>query len=739
MALAVCLCLCATAFSDEIKTYAGSGGISMEYETSLFDTEIPLDINIIMDSADWEDMLSNATAEEYKECNVEINGTTFYRVGIRPKGNTSLSSIASDPTTDRYSFKLEFDKYVDGQTCFGLDKLVLNNNYADATNMKEALIYDMFKYTGADASLYNYAKININGEYWGVYLALESVEDSFLLRNYGVQSGELYKPESMNIGGGKGDKQGERPNENMTPPENKSETSSGGQINAEMNDANAQEPNGGTAENTDAAEVLSVSKETDETASGETAPTAESNAQQNDLPGENKADNVPGGQGGFSMSSGGADLNYTDDDLDSYSTIWDGEVTDSKKADRKRVVTALKNISEGTELEKYMDIDNLARYMAVHVFSVNDDSLSGSMAHNYYLYESGGKLNLIPWDYNLAFGGMGGGNNATSVVNEAIDNAFSVTDFFDTLTANEEYNALYYDNLKKVVEYINGGEFEKFYSRVRSQIDSLVKSDPTAFYSYDEYIEAAETLYELVKLRGESIEKQISGEIPSTAEAQKSVANLIDASSLNLNVLGSMNNGGGKGGFDVRQVNNAAEKESTEEKENAASATAESESAAKNSGGDSNSDSSSQTQNAAGANGSPPSLPDGQAPGGMAPPDMGNGVPGETPSAPDFGAQNTQSESQTTAAAQNSSAGESSSSADNSESESQTTQNAGDANGMNPGNDFFGGGQMTPPGMGQNSSSGFNAKNFTVYGICLAIILLFLLFAALYKRRPGKG
>ena len=68
--------------------------------------------------------------------------------------------------------------------------------------MKEALIYDMYQYLDADASLYNYAKLSVNGEYWGVYLALEAVEDSFLLRNYGVQDGELYKPDSMNIGGG---------------------------------------------------------------------------------------------------------------------------------------------------------------------------------------------------------------------------------------------------------------------------------------------------------------------------------------------------------------------------------------------------------------------------------------------------------------------------------------------------------------------------------------------------------
>ena len=184
MAAAVCLCLCTVAFSGPIAAAAGETGITMAYETELFDTSSILTVNILMDEA-------------------EIGGTTFYCVAIRPKGNTSLTSIASDPTTDRYSFKLEFDHYVDGQTCFGLDKLILNNNYADATNMKEALIYDMYQYLGADASLYNYAKLSVNGEYWGVYLALEAVEDSFLLRNYGVQDGELYKPDSMNIGGGK--------------------------------------------------------------------------------------------------------------------------------------------------------------------------------------------------------------------------------------------------------------------------------------------------------------------------------------------------------------------------------------------------------------------------------------------------------------------------------------------------------------------------------------------------------
>ena len=375
MALAVLLCLATSAFSQQLQAVYGNNAVTMEYETKLFDTDQVMDIDILMDEDDWNDMLENAISEEYYSCDVVVNGKKFYSVGIRPKGNTSLSSIASDPDTDRYSFKLEFDHYIEGQTCYGLDKLILNNNYADATNMKEAVVYDMYQYLDVDASLYNYAKICVNGDYRGVYLALEAVEDSFMLRNYGTEDGNLYKPESMGVGGGDGEEgkagggfQGGAP-QMGNPPENIQMPQS---ENDKMPDEFQFSQNGEQSEDIDF------------------------------------SDFKMGAIGG----SGGADLNYTDDDLDSYSTIWDGEVTSSGKKDHKRVVEALKNISEGTDLETYMDVDNILKYMAVHTFVVNDDSLSGTMAHNYYLYEYNGKLNILPWDYNLSFGGMSMGGGA---------------------------------------------------------------------------------------------------------------------------------------------------------------------------------------------------------------------------------------------------------------------------------------------------------------------------------------
>ena len=175
VAAAVLVCVLALLFPERVAEAFGEGVVALQYETELFDTSRIMEIDIRMDEDEWADMLANALEENYYSCDVVINGETIYHAGIRPKGNTSLTSVAADPDTDRFSFKIEFDRYVDGQTCFGLDKLVLNNNYADATNMKEALVYDMYRYLGADASLYNYAEISVNGRYWGVYLALEAV------------------------------------------------------------------------------------------------------------------------------------------------------------------------------------------------------------------------------------------------------------------------------------------------------------------------------------------------------------------------------------------------------------------------------------------------------------------------------------------------------------------------------------------------------------------------------------
>ena len=178
-----------------------------DYVTTIFDDDKVIEINIEMDETAWQEMLDNASSEEYTAANITINGTTYNNVAIRPKGNSSLSQIAMDDTTDRYSFKIKFDEYVDGQTLDGLSKLVLNNHTADATYMKEYLSYKLLDSLGVPTPECAYAHITVNGEEWGLYLAVEPIEEEFIARNYGSTDGNLYKPESdsVAVGGNKDD------------------------------------------------------------------------------------------------------------------------------------------------------------------------------------------------------------------------------------------------------------------------------------------------------------------------------------------------------------------------------------------------------------------------------------------------------------------------------------------------------------------------------------------------------
>ena len=176
-----------------------SASQTMGYEQTLFDTSKVHTIDIIID--DWDSFLSTCENETYSVCTVVIDNEAMKNVAIRGKGNTSLSTVKT-MGSERYSFKIEFDQYEDGKNYHGLDKLSLNNLIQDNTYMKDYLAYRLMGEFGADAPLCSFVYITVNGEDWGLYLAVEGIEDSFLQRNYGRDTGELYKPDSMSFGGG---------------------------------------------------------------------------------------------------------------------------------------------------------------------------------------------------------------------------------------------------------------------------------------------------------------------------------------------------------------------------------------------------------------------------------------------------------------------------------------------------------------------------------------------------------
>lgn len=240
---------------------------------------------------------------------------------------------------------------------------------------------------GCEDEEYVLCDLVIDGEDWGLYLAVEGVEKSFLLRNYGTDYGELYKPDSMEMGGGRG--------------------------------------NGGGF----------------------------------------------GGRGG--MGGMPSDMGEPPEDM------------------------------------------------------------------------GGGLLSMLPWDYNLAFGGFMGSSDAEALVNWSIDDPTSDGDtesrpMLAWIFESEEYTELYHAAFAEFIESVfTSGEFELLFDETVELISPYVERDPTKFCTYEEFELGAETLREFCLLRAESIGYQLAGEDVT-----------VDASGLDISAMGSMNNtagGGGKG------------------------------------------------------------------------------------------------------------------------------------------------------------------------------------------------
>lgn len=505
LCLALTLMLC---FPDAVGIQAASKVIG--YETRLFDTSYVHSIDIVMD--DWNSFIEDCESEDYSSCTVVIDGESYKNIAIRAKGNTSLSQV-TNYGNDRYSFKLEFDHYSDATTYHGLDKLCLNNIIQDNTYMKDYLCYTMMNYAGVSSPLCSFAYITVNGEDWGLYLAVEAVEDSFLERNYD-STGNLYKPDSMSMGGGRG--------------------------------------NGKDFDQDD----FDFSKSDKSNTENDTSDSTDTSSKTNFQPPQ--MGNLGGGKGdkgGFGgMGSDDVKLIYTDDDFDSYENIFDSAKTDITDSDKTRLINSLK-VLNSDDAASAVDVDAVIKYFAVHNFVCNFDSYTGSMIHNYYLYENDGILSMIPWDYNLAFGGFVGGSDSTSMINYPIDSPVSGGDtdsrpMIAWIFADEEYTELYHEALSEfIANYFESGYFEEEIDRVTALISPYVEKDPTKFCTYDEFTEGVSALKEFCTLRAESVRGQLDGTIPSTSDAQSADSSaLISGSSVSISAMGSMNVGGGMGG-----------------------------------------------------------------------------------------------------------------------------------------------------------------------------------------------
>ena len=580
-----------------------------DYITTIFNDDSVIEINIEMDEDSWQEMLDNAASEEYTAANITVNGTTYNNVAIRPKGNSSLSQLVTDDSTERYSFKIKFDKYVDGQTLDGLSKLVLNNNMSDTTSMKEYLSYKLLDSLGIPTPACSYAHITVNGEEWGLYLAVEPIEEEFIERNYGSIDGNLYKPESDNVAMGDKDNNENKimDNNNFTPSENTTsennnkttidnsidmqnqsnmnngDSSGQMQLPPDMNTGNStgemQTPpdmnNGNPSREMQTPPDMNNEDSTGEMQTPLDMNNGDSTGEMQTPPDMNKQSTndstnqpqIPNGiGGGIGGNSNGANLVWNGDDISNYSAIFDNAIfktTDSD--DYTKILDMIEHLDSLDDIESYLDVDEVLKYFAANTFLVNLDSYVSNMNHNYYLYENDGIVSILPWDYNLSFAGFQAGS-ASNAINFPIDSPVSdsleESPLIGKLLEVDEYKDIYHHYLNEIVEnFVNNGTLETLITKTDSLISSYIQNDATAFYTYDEYKASLSNLINFGYDRATSIAAQLDGSQPSTSTG--TIETTVDLSAMGQqgggNEKGEMNNMRGSSDSSTPQSGNTTE------------------------------------------------------------------------------------------------------------------------------------------------------------------------------------
>jgi len=180
---------------DAVSAHVESTETEQTY-IDLFEGDRVVDVYVTIGEDDWQSILDTPREKEYKSVDVVFDGIALENVGFSTKGNSSLSSVARSES-ERYSFRLKFDKYNENQTLLGLDKLSLNNNFKDPSYMREYLHYEAMRESGAPVPLTIYANLYINGDLHGLYTCVEHQADSFLRRNFGEdwEDGVFYDTE----------------------------------------------------------------------------------------------------------------------------------------------------------------------------------------------------------------------------------------------------------------------------------------------------------------------------------------------------------------------------------------------------------------------------------------------------------------------------------------------------------------------------------------------------------------
>ncbi|KAF0200885.1 MAG: hypothetical protein FD170_3166 [Bacteroidetes bacterium] len=147
-----------------------------------------IDIFIHPDTLTW--IYENVESDhEFRAVFVFNNGNvhdTIHDIGFRLRGNTSRYS-------QKKSFKVSFNTFISGRKYHGVEKLNLNGEHNDPSITRAKLCWNIFRESNIVSPRSSHTEVYINGNYHGLYINVEHIDEEFVKTYFGNNDGNLYK------------------------------------------------------------------------------------------------------------------------------------------------------------------------------------------------------------------------------------------------------------------------------------------------------------------------------------------------------------------------------------------------------------------------------------------------------------------------------------------------------------------------------------------------------------------
>jgi spore coat protein CotH len=168
--------------------FAGHRLVAQMSVDSLLDGSSLEDLWVHVNARDWEDLHTHFQENTYYPADVEWRGVRVRNAAIRVRGVASRNG-------HKPSFRVDFNRYVTGQTFFGLDALTLDSSWQDPSMITNRLSMLIFRRMGIAAPRVGHVRLfaGADRQYAGVYAVTEEVTPSFLRARFGEDTGYLYE------------------------------------------------------------------------------------------------------------------------------------------------------------------------------------------------------------------------------------------------------------------------------------------------------------------------------------------------------------------------------------------------------------------------------------------------------------------------------------------------------------------------------------------------------------------